>query len=143
MEDLEYDFDGAGTEDDFVSVIVGIFHLVGIVFFFWYCCLPKRCRRCGRRESEPEPASADAPFIASAGQLQPKKRVLTTYVLWLSLGFLGAHHFYLGRVFHGVFAAWFVFDWGSDIFDLYRGAAGGDSQEASVKGQVGLCCNLC
>lgn len=39
-------------------------------------------------------------------QLRPKKRVSTSYVLWLFAGSLGVHHFYLGRILHGLLAAW-------------------------------------
>ncbi|WP_212721902.1 TM2 domain-containing protein [Nocardioides dongxiaopingii] len=34
--------------------------------------------------------------------LRPEKSVGLAYVLWFSLGFLGVHHFYLGKVGRGI-----------------------------------------
>lgn len=54
-------------------------------------------------------------------QMGNRVEILTSYILWLSLGWLGAHHLYLGRDRHAFVWFWtaggFLFGW---ICELWR-----------------------
>lgn len=39
-------------------------------------------------------------------QLEPKKSAASCYFLWAFAGLFGIHHFYMGRILHGIMAAW-------------------------------------
>lgn len=50
------------------------------------------------------------------------KSIGVAYLLWLFLGWLGVHHFYLGKVGRGIgyllTFAWFTIGWWIDLFTL-------------------------
>jgi TM2 domain-containing membrane protein YozV len=54
--------------------------------------------------------------------LRPEKSVGVAYLLWFFLGFLGVHHFYLGKVGRGVgyllTFGWFMIGLFVDLFTL-------------------------
>lgn len=94
---------GEDDGDDLVTALIGLAHAIlgGLIVRF---CL-HRC--CGRRGLDPssEDAGQGTP-TATVDQLQHKKRVSTSYLLWLLAGAFGVHHFYLGRMVHGLVALW-------------------------------------
>ncbi len=53
---------------------------------------------------------------------RPDKSLAVAYVLWFFFGYLGVHHFYLGKVGRGVgyllTVAWFLIGWLVDLFTL-------------------------
>ncbi|CAE7527180.1 unnamed protein product [Symbiodinium natans] len=92
----------------------------------WCCSCCCRCC-CGKREAPP----AAAPLIqpdkvkvdgreVSAAHLIQTKDARTAYFLWLTMGLVGAHHFYADRLLHGVLAAcsgnFFGVGWFLDFF---------------------------
>jgi TM2 domain-containing membrane protein YozV len=85
--------------------------LVPIWFFLVFCCMACCWRCCGDR-SGPRPDGAAVLTVQVDGEehsvehLRRRKTVSTAYMLWLMGGLLGAHHFYLDRVLHGVLALW-------------------------------------
>lgn len=101
MDDLAEEADGGDGGSDLVFAAIGFAHVLGFGLCFWACC------RCCRKVTEPAAqASTELPAVAH-DLLQPKKRVLTSYLLWLFCGPLAnAHHFYLGRVVHGLISVW-------------------------------------
>lgn len=98
-------------DDDHSGVIVAAVHAVAgciLVYCVWKCC---------RRSPAISPAGE---FTADAGHLQPRKRLLSGYLLWLCGGLFGAHHFYLGRLIHGIMACWTCnFFFAGLILDLF------------------------
>lgn len=101
----------AGDSDD-QTLIVGIIHAACGFFLVyairWWCC---------RKKAEPQNGEA---FTAEKEHLQPRKQLLSAYSLLVSGGLVGAHHFYLERLVHGLLAAWscnFLFiGWLVDFF---------------------------
>lgn len=96
--------DGYEGEDDddadmgflvrFLSSPVFWAHIVAIVLLRCVCgCCCRRAETTGDDALRPE-------------HLQPRKRVASGYLLWLFGGLLGAHHFYLERLVHGVLVLW-------------------------------------
>jgi len=125
MDDSSFDSqdhgDGEGDEV-YMFAAVAILHVVGI-FALWcfcrICCGCDCCDYCCRRkEPEAEDGSDTVPVI-QRHHLQAKKRVSTSYMLLFVAGAVGAHHFYLDRVAHGILAAWtfnlFGFGWLLDL----------------------------
>ncbi|CAE8609065.1 unnamed protein product [Polarella glacialis] len=105
--------DGSGSEDDglefnfnssedIMSACVGIIHCIATVAL---CCM---CRKLCRRFTGGKPAvAAEIELEVSPDCLQPRKRVLTSYLLWLGgISIVPAHHFYLERLVHGLIATW-------------------------------------
>lgn len=92
------DYGGSADDDSNFLLVVGI-HIAVIAVIgwlaYWYCC--KR-----RANAEVEPPEQEL----SADKLQPKKRLLTAYFLWMIGGYVGVHHFYLDRLTHGIAAGW-------------------------------------
>jgi len=86
---------------EMISGIVGLFHIV--VFYFAIRWVIRLCKRAP--ETDAAAAGAALPQ-ANEDQLQPKKSVVTCYILWLIAGPVGAHHYYLGRLVHGIIATW-------------------------------------
>eukprot|EP00438_Fugacium_kawagutii_P020947 Skav211838 [mRNA] locus=scaffold305:724172:735602:+ [translate_table: standard] len=86
------------TEDAFSlqSVVVGLIHLGTIVIICRACC-------CGASRTPAPPTGGQVEVANSA--LQQRKRLLTSYLLWLN-PFVPAHHFYLQRHVHGLTALW-------------------------------------
>lgn len=78
------------------------------------------CGCCGLRQvAAPQRVAIEA--TAEPWQLQKRKRLSTSYLLWLISGPVGnAHHFYLGRLTHGLFGIWTLnllgFGWVLDLF---------------------------
>lgn len=94
----------AGEQSGLSSATIGVAHLVGIFVLFSicrYCC-------CGKRPAQTAAEVAQGNMLhVELEHLQPKKRLLTGYLLWLLCGpAANAHLFYLGRVAHGLVAAW-------------------------------------
>eukprot|EP00401_Gymnodinium_catenatum_P017816 CAMPEP_0117518012 /NCGR_PEP_ID=MMETSP0784-20121206/31909_1 /TAXON_ID=39447 /ORGANISM="" /LENGTH=266 /DNA_ID=CAMNT_0005313913 /DNA_START=197 /DNA_END=994 /DNA_ORIENTATION=- len=50
--------------------------------------------------------SCDKPIEASLIEVEPTKLKSTAYLLWLTVGIFGGHHFYLDRPLHGLVATW-------------------------------------
>lgn len=63
-----------------------------------------------------------APVPAMGHYPAVDKSVAVAYVLWLFLGWFGAHHFYLGKYGRGIgylfTFAWFTIAWWVDLFTL-------------------------
>mmetsp|Transcript_94356 Transcript_94356/g.149212 ORF Transcript_94356/g.149212 Transcript_94356/m.149212 type:complete len:318 (-) Transcript_94356:5-958(-) len=95
--------DNSSSQDDeegFFAVMIGAAHVVGIVLLIFgvrrWCC---------RKEATPNLDGEE--LVADIEHLQPKKRVVTGYMLFFcggGFGFLGFHHFYLERLVHGFLA---------------------------------------
>ncbi len=62
------------------------------------------------------------PVFAGAYPTSLNKSLGVAYLLWLFLGWMGAHHFYLGKIGRGVgyllTFAWFTIGWWVDLFTL-------------------------
>lgn len=60
--------------------------------------------------------------LDARGYLHPEKSLAVAYVLWFFFGFLGVHHFYLGKVGRGVgylvTFGWFMIGPCVDLFTL-------------------------
>jgi TM2 domain-containing membrane protein YozV len=82
-------------EDASAALVVVLVHAVALILLL-YCC-------CGRGQ-KPSAGVEAAPLEPE--HLQPKKRLMTSYVLWLLCGMFGAHHFYLDRLVHGLLCLW-------------------------------------
>lgn len=99
------------SEDDLFLTLVALAHVVGLIGGL-RCCWLRCCRAAAAG------ASAEEALQLGPEQLQEKKRMSTSYLLWLVGGFYGAHHFYLGRIVHGPLAALslnlFGFGWLAD-----------------------------
>jgi len=84
-------------------------------------CWPHCCRQ-GKSSSNGSHVEEQSERRVRINQLQEKKCTLTGYVLWLFAGLFGTHHFYLGRVVHGLLAAWslnfLAIGWIADAFLL-------------------------
>lgn len=94
--------------------------LLGFIRLCNYCC----CRKKHNAE-----ADSDVRVCVDATERQVKsehltqrKQCSTAYLLWLTAGTFGAHHFYLGRLAHGFFALvtfnFFFFGWFLDFYLL-------------------------
>lgn len=102
------------------------------------CCRPCRRRCFGDDAPVVQHRSVDVDGDeVSVDYLRKRKEVLTAYLL-LMIGWTGAHHFYLDRLVHGMFALWslnfFGLGWLIDaiLMPLYvRGANRGISPVAS------------
>jgi TM2 domain-containing membrane protein YozV len=95
----------SGATQDVRSFVVFAVHC----FLLWlqakWC---KWCGCCQRRQNLAAQPTASEP-TAQPWQLQKRKRLSTSYLLWLIGGPLGnAHHFYLERLTHGIFGIWTV-----------------------------------
>lgn len=68
-------------------------------------------------------APAQVPGAPARGfPTNPEKSLAVAYLLWFFLGWIGVHHFYLGKVGRGVgyllTFAWFTIGWWIDLFTL-------------------------
>ena len=78
----------------------------------------------GTGASSRYPPEASAPHQPNYGgpYVATQKSLAVAYLLWLFLGFLGVHHFYLGKIGRGVgyllTFAWFMIGWFVDLFTL-------------------------
>lgn len=90
-------------DDDEVSlssVMIGIVHVCSIIY------LIRLCRNCSKNPSGARLSPDAGTESVDASCLQPQKRVLTSYFLWLFGMVFPMHHFYLGRLVHGMIATW-------------------------------------
>lgn len=107
MDDAIWETERDAMDDDGSSssgAVIVLTHLVAAIGICFLCC---RC--CCKRTTPPDNANIAGRGVVevSAEHLQPKKRLLTSYFLWLVCGPLAnAHLFYLGRFVHGLIAAW-------------------------------------
>lgn len=66
----------------------------------------------------PAPMAAFGPGVA----LVEDKSLAIAYLLWFFIGWIGVHHFYLGKVGRGIgyllTFAWVTFGWWVDLFTL-------------------------
>jgi len=102
MDDQAGEADGGDgpEDDDLLYAAVGLAHTIGIVI------IGALCYRCCCRKA-PQPLPHDAAATVGNDHLQPKKRLITGYVLLLCCGpVANAHHYYLGRIVHGLLATW-------------------------------------
>jgi len=96
-------------EDDSYSAFIGFAHGAVAVALVYGCS--RRC--CAGRSAAPgasapqEEAGRDNSVIETE-HLQPQKCLTTGYLLLLGAGALGAHHFYLERLVHGLLCLWTV-----------------------------------
>eukprot|EP00933_Yihiella_yeosuensis_P045729 TRINITY_DN41141_c0_g1_i1.p1 TRINITY_DN41141_c0_g1~~TRINITY_DN41141_c0_g1_i1.p1 ORF type:complete len:313 (-),score=52.81 TRINITY_DN41141_c0_g1_i1:59-997(-) len=104
MDEFNFEFDDIpdGEEigdGDLGAAFVGLLHTV---IFFYLCKKGIEYFCCKRKDSDAKPGE---PLEVSAALLQPKKRLMTSYIL-LFTGFsvFPAHHFYLERTIHGMLA---------------------------------------
>lgn len=97
MDDVSQDAEDGG---ELFSVVIGLIHIV--VFYF----LTRWCLRCCRGTGNCGECGEEVQAFAQEEQLQPKKSTCTCYVLWLIGGPMGAHHYYLNRLIHGMMATW-------------------------------------
>lgn len=93
--------EGADEDDDSGLVVAAVHTIAGVLFivFLRRCC--KWCC-CRREEARRDPADA----VATAEQMQPRKQLISCYILLCCGGLVGAHHFYLERLCHGLMAVW-------------------------------------
>mmetsp|Transcript_75751 Transcript_75751/g.190482 ORF Transcript_75751/g.190482 Transcript_75751/m.190482 type:complete len:291 (-) Transcript_75751:223-1095(-) len=92
------DAEPSEDQDDLFTALIGLAHAVAFgLAIRWF--VTRCCRRKGHAEEAHE-------GTATVEQLQQKKRVFTSYALWLMGGGIGIHHFYLGRILHGLVALW-------------------------------------
>jgi len=121
------------------------------------CCCGCFCFRCCSRRSASAEKEEKAPRAVlvegeevSVSFLRPKKDMLAAYTLWWGAGVFGAHHFYLDRIVHGVFAAgtlnFFFIGWVLDAFSLpyFVSKYNGETADAAPydPGSRRLCCRL-
>lgn len=123
--DFRDGFAEADPEDEAKTFIVGVVHFaLGSLLVY----AVKKC--CCRKET---PANTQE-LTAQPEHLQPKKRLLTGYCLLFSGGLVGAHHFYLERIVHGLLASWtlnfFCFGWLLDLVLLPSYVRGFNSRHA-------------
>mmetsp|Transcript_99551 Transcript_99551/g.257254 ORF Transcript_99551/g.257254 Transcript_99551/m.257254 type:complete len:290 (+) Transcript_99551:80-949(+) len=101
MDDLGLwpDVDHVNGEDDdsLIGVVIGAAHIVAIGVL--YCLCRRYC--CGRKSSQPVQGAE-----AEVEHLQPRKRLITSYLLLFGCGLIGGHHFYLDRLVHGLLCLW-------------------------------------
>lgn len=120
MDDIDDEEDEVGGSADAVIVHL-IMGAVGVAIFLFVRCM---CRCCRRNIPEHAVIGRDAVLTIKADQLQPRKRLLSSYVLWMVGGLCGAHHFYLGRLIHGLCTLWtlnfFGFGWLIDCLLMPR-----------------------
>mmetsp|Transcript_23880 Transcript_23880/g.54574 ORF Transcript_23880/g.54574 Transcript_23880/m.54574 type:complete len:299 (-) Transcript_23880:80-976(-) len=120
MDDFEDETNSAeGTFFDFIKPV-----LIPAVHFAASILVGKLIYRClygGKASSQGQQEARDKANKNEFGleHLEPKKRLATSYALWLLGGPLAnAYHFYLGRVVHGLVATWtlnfFGFGWALD-----------------------------
>jgi len=105
-----------GATQDVRSFVVFVVHVCLLWLQVKFC---RWCGFCGRRQNAAAPAAIEP--TAQPWQLQKRKRLSTCYLLWLIGGPVSnAHHFYLGRVVHGLFGIWTAnllgIGWLSDLF---------------------------
>lgn len=86
-------------EFDLQSLLIGLVHLGTIFIICRACC-------CGAAPARPQPGPGGGVQVNSDA-LQQRKRIFTSYLLWLN-PFIPAHHFYLDRPVHGLCAFWTV-----------------------------------
>jgi len=97
FSDFRSGFAEADPEDEAKTFIIGVVHFILgslLVYAVKKCCCRNRA-----------PVNTQE-LTAQPEHLQPKKRVLTGYCLLFTGGFVGAHHFYLERIVHGLLASW-------------------------------------
>ena len=74
----------------------------------------------GQQHYVPPPNAHHAPAGLYSGHTD--KSLAVAYMLWFFLGWLGVHHFYLGKIGRGVgyllTFAWFTIGWWIDLFTL-------------------------
>lgn len=108
-----------------LEIAWNIFLTYNCITFFWSAF--KWCRRRGGVVEESTAKEAVAARVvvipsSSIDAMQPRKCLLSAYALWAVTGIFGAHHFYLGRVVHGLLATWtlnfFGLGWIMDFFLL-------------------------
>lgn len=105
MDGSELPDDGEGNGKDNTALIVGCAHLGALVVAGWL--IRRFCRWSSDADDETAEDEDDgAPPKVDAKHLEPEKSVSTAYFLWAYLGIVGAHHFYLDRIVHGLAATW-------------------------------------
>jgi len=113
MDDFGGNAGESAEEDDGSGLVVAAIHTIGGFLFFYL--LRRCCKRCCCRREEPETGAAGAVATAEPCQMQPRKRLISCYILLFCGGIVGAHHFYLERLCHGLIAVWtgnfFLFGW--------------------------------
>jgi len=105
MDDATWETERDAMDDDNSSGAIIV--LTHVVASFGICFL--LCRCFCKRTTAPDNANFTGQSVVEVAEehLQPKKRLLTSYFLWLICGPLAnAHLFYLGRFVHGLIAAW-------------------------------------
>mmetsp|Transcript_62806 Transcript_62806/g.187266 ORF Transcript_62806/g.187266 Transcript_62806/m.187266 type:complete len:288 (+) Transcript_62806:61-924(+) len=145
MDDLAEEADqGDGSSSSGVLMAVAFIHIAVIVLVGWACtacCCPKARPKSDRDEA----------ITIGPEHLQPKKRLLTSYFLWLFCGPLAnAHHFYLGRVVHGLLGVWtmnfFCVGWLADAvflpYYVYRCNARSAAPTAPYDSSIRRLCRL-
>lgn len=115
--DYSFTWDSADLDTGSLHALIIVAILLGGI---WCCC---RCCCCCSpccQKAEPQNENNQATVSATIDQLEPKKRVLTSYIFLFTTGLFGGHHFYLGRWLHGLLAMWtmnFVtVGWWFDLF---------------------------
>eukprot|EP00930_Biecheleria_cincta_P036674 TRINITY_DN25137_c0_g2_i1.p1 TRINITY_DN25137_c0_g2~~TRINITY_DN25137_c0_g2_i1.p1 ORF type:complete len:281 (-),score=47.35 TRINITY_DN25137_c0_g2_i1:64-855(-) len=108
-------------DDDQVSlssVLIGLVHIGSIIYLIRLCCQCSRAPPAVRLSPDAARETVDASF------LQPRKQVQTSYFLWLFGAVFPMHHFYLGRLVHGMIATWTLnfcgIGWVLDAFFIPR-----------------------
>jgi len=103
MDDATWEMERDATDEDEGHTLgVVLAHLVAIIGICFLCC---GC--CCKRPAPTKNNAGQGPVEVAEEHLQPKKRLLTSYFLWLVCGpIANAHLFYLGRIVHGLISAW-------------------------------------
>eukprot|EP00440_Ansanella_granifera_P004717 gb/GFBE01005115.1/.p1 GENE.gb/GFBE01005115.1/~~gb/GFBE01005115.1/.p1 ORF type:complete len:281 (+),score=54.74 gb/GFBE01005115.1/:1-843(+) len=92
-DDDDYDFSPKG-------ILVVIVHLLTLITIGRLCC------GCCRVELSLGAAERGQLEEVDVSKLQPRKRVFTSYLLWICGIIFPMHHFYLDRLLHGMLATW-------------------------------------
>lgn len=132
------DFGGGLKDDDEEGreaakwLLIGLAHIggIGLVVYLFAKCVSSKA-----------PTLADGePLAAEPEQMQPKKQLFSAYVLLFSGGLVGAHHFYLERLVHGLMACYsgnfFLLGWILDLFLLPVYVRGFNSRRTDASAPV-------
>lgn len=102
------------SDDTMGDVLGAVGALINLALMYaggkwlWNCCCRKKQAAAATDANAAAEGADDAAAAKTAQreQLQPKKSVASCYALWALAGPFGIHHFYLGRIVHGILATW-------------------------------------
>eukprot|EP00931_Biecheleriopsis_adriatica_P005107 TRINITY_DN106666_c0_g1_i1.p1 TRINITY_DN106666_c0_g1~~TRINITY_DN106666_c0_g1_i1.p1 ORF type:complete len:286 (-),score=60.21 TRINITY_DN106666_c0_g1_i1:94-915(-) len=100
MDDPGLGVPDEGDDDvDWTSILVGLCHVMSFITICRTCC-------CRKAAPDVEPPAAGEVVEVPASALQPKKRLFTSYTLWLFGLVFPLYHIYLDRLVHALCSFW-------------------------------------